>query len=325
MNLPRRRLLRLAACAIALPAISRFARAQAYPSRPVRIVVGFGPGGGQDVTARLMGQWLSQRLGQQFIVENRPGAAANMAAEAVVKSPADGYTLFLVGVNNAINATLYDKLNFDLIRDLAPVAGIMRVPNVMEVNPAFPAKTVSEFIAYAKANPGKINFGSGGSGTSIHLAGELFKAMAGVEMQHVPYRGGGQFLTGLLGGEVQVIFDNLPSSIGLIRAGKLRPLAVTMTTRSHVLPEIPTVADFVPGYEASAFFGIGAPRSTPREIIERLNGETNLALADPGMKARLADLGGVMLMGSPSDFGKLVADETEKWRKVIRAANIKAD
>jgi tripartite-type tricarboxylate transporter receptor subunit TctC len=325
MKLPRRKFLRLAAGAAALPAISRIARAQAYPSRPVRLVVGFGPGGGQDVTARLMGQWLSEHLGQQFVIENRPGAAANIAAEAVVKSPADGYTLFLVGVNNAINATLYDKLNFDLIRDIAPVAGIMRVPNVMEVNPSFPAKTVPEFIAYAKANPGKINFGSGGSGTSIHLAAELFKTMTGIEMQHVPYRGGGQFLTGLLGGQVQVIFDNLPSSIELIRAGKLRPLAVTMTMRSDALPEIPTVGDFVPGYEASAFFGIGAPKSTPREIIERLNRETNLALADPGMKARLADLGGVALAGSPSDFGKLVADETEKWAKVIRAANIKAE
>jgi tripartite-type tricarboxylate transporter receptor subunit TctC len=325
MNLPRRKFLRLAAGAAAVPAISRIAGAQAYPSRPVRLVVGFGPGGGQDVTARLMGQWLSERLGHQFVVENRPGAAGNIAAEAVVKSPADGYTLFLVGVNNAINATLYDKLNFDLIRDIAPVAGIMRVPNVMEVNPSFPAKSVPEFIAYAKANPGKINFGSGGSGTSIHLAAELFKTMTRVEMQHVPYRGGGQFLTGLLGGQVQVIFDNLPSSIELIRSGKLRPLAVTMTTHSDALPEIPTMRDFVPGYEASAFFGIGAPKSTPREIIERLNREINMALADPGMKARLADLGGVVLAGSPSDFGKLVADETEKWANVIRAANIKPE
>jgi len=325
MKPPRRKFLRLAAGAAALPAVWRIAGAQTYPSRPVRLVVGFGPGGGQDVTARLIGQWLSEHLGQQFVVENRPGAAGNIAAEAVVKSTADGYTLFLVGVNNAINATLYGKLNFDLIRDIVPVAGIMRVPNVMEVNPSFPAKTVPEFIAYAKANPGKINFGSGGSGTSIHLAAELFKAMTSVEMQHVPYRGGGQFLTGLLGGQVQVIFDNLPSSIELIRAGKLHPLAVTTTMRSDALPEIPTVGDFVPGYEASAFFGIGAPKNTPREITERLNRETNVALADPGMKARLADLGGVVLAGSPSDFGRLVADETEKWAKVIRAANIKAE
>jgi tripartite-type tricarboxylate transporter receptor subunit TctC len=313
MKLARREFLHLSATAAALPVLLRAARAQSYPARPVRIIVGFGPGGGQDVTARVIGQWLSERLGQQFIVENRPGAAGNIAAEVVVKSAPDGYTLYFIGPNNAINATLYEKLNFELIRDVAPVAGIMRVPNVMEVNPTFPAKTVPEFIAYAKANPGKINYASGGSGTSIHLAAELFKMMTGIEMVHVPYRGGGQYLTGLLGGQIQVIFDNLPS------------LGVTTTVRAESLPDIPTIDNFVPGYEASAFFGIGAPRNTPPEIIESLNRETNMALADPAMKVRLADMGGTVLAGSPADFGKLIADETAKWGKVVKLSGAKPD
>ena len=325
MELRRRQLLRLAAGAAALPVAARFAGAQAYPTRPVRLVVGFAAGGTQDVIARLMGQWLSERLGQQIVIENRPGAASNIAAEAVVKSPPDGYTLFMVGPNNAINATLYDKLNFDFIRDLAPVAGIIRVPNVMEVNPSVPAMSVPEFIAYAKANPGKINMASGGNGTSVHVSGELFKMMTGVNMQHVPYRGAGPALTDLLAGQVQVMFDNLPSSIGHIRAGKLRALAVTTATRSDALADIPTVSSFVPGYEASAFFGISAPRNTPPEIIGRLNSEINAILADAKAKARLAEMGGMLLAGSPVDFGRLVAEETEKWAKVVKFSGAKPD
>jgi tripartite-type tricarboxylate transporter receptor subunit TctC len=302
---------------------SRIAQAQAYPSRPVRIVVGFPPGGGADITARLIGQWLSERLGQPFIIDNRPGAGSNIATEAVVRAPADGYTLLLVGGWNAINATLYDKLSFNFIHGIAPVAGIMRVPSVMVVNPSVPAKTIPEFIAYAKANPGKINMASPGTGTGPHIAGELFKMMAGVDMVHMPYRGAGPALTDLLGGQVQVTFASMPSSVGYVRTGKLRALASTAATRSEALPDVPTVSEFVPGYEASGWFGIGAPKNTPTEIIDKLNNEINAALADPNMKARLADLGGTALALTPADFGKLITDDTEKWGKVIRAANIK--
>jgi tripartite-type tricarboxylate transporter receptor subunit TctC len=323
MKLPRRRFLHLAAGAAALPAVSRITWAQAYPTRPVRIVVGFPPGGGADITARLIGQWLSERLGQPFIIDNRPGAGSNIATEAVVRAPADGYTLLLVGGWNAINATLYDKLSFNFIHGIAPVAGIMRVPSVMVVNPSVPAKTIPEFIAYAKANPGKINMASPGTGTGPHIAGELFKMMAGVDMVHMPYRGAGPALTDLLGGQVQVTFASMPSSVGYVRTGKLRALASTAATRSEALPDVPTVSEFVPGYEASGWFGIGAPKNTPTEIVDKLNNEINAALADPNMKARLADLGGTALALSPADFGKLITDDTEKWGKVIRAANIK--
>jgi tripartite-type tricarboxylate transporter receptor subunit TctC len=325
MRLPRRRFLHLAAGAAALPAVSRIARAQAYPSRPVRIIVGFPPGGGVDIVARLIGQWLSERLGQQFIVDNRPGAGSNIAAEAVVRSQPDGYTLLLVFSANATNATLYDKLNFNFIRDIAPVGGIIRVPGVMVVNPSFSTRTVPEFIAYATANPGKVNMASGGNGTPPHVSGEQFKMMAGVNMVHVPYRGGAPALTDLLGGQVQVMFASMPSSIEYIRAGKLRALAVTTATRSEALPDIPTVANFVPGFEASEWTGLGVPKSTPAEIIGRLNKEINAALVDPKIREKLADLGGTVLAGSPADFGKLIAEETEKWGKVIRAANIRAD
>ena len=325
MRILRRQFLRLAAGAAALPAGSPMARAQDYPSRAVRIIVGFAPAGPNDITARLLGQWLSDRLGQPFIIDNRPGAGSNIAAEAVVKAPPDGYTLLMVSSPNAINATLYEKLNFNFIRDIAPVASIMRVPNVMEVNPSFPAKTVPEFIAYAKANSGKLNFASSGVGASNHMSGELFKVMTGINMAHVPYRSSGPALTDLLGGEVQVMFDAITSSIGYIRSEKLRALAVTTATRSEALPDIPTVGDFVPGYEVSNWFGFGAPTNTPDEIIDKLNREVNIALADLKLKARLSDLGGTVLAGSPTDFGKLIADETEKWGKVIRAANIKLE
>ena len=325
MKLPRRKFLHLATGAAALTALSRIASAQAYPARPVRIIVGFAPGGGADIIARLIGQWLSERLGQQFIIENRPGAGANIGTEAVVRAPADGYTLLVVGGWNAINATLYDKLSFNFIHDIAPVAGIMRVPSVMVVNPSVPAKTIPEFIAYAKANPGKITMASPGTGTGPHIAGELFKMMAGVDMVHVPYRGAGPALTDLLGGQVQVTFASMPSSVGYIRTGKLRALASTAATRSAALPDVPTVGEFVPGYEASGWFGIGAPKDTPAEIVGKLNNEINAALADPNMKARLVDLGGTVLALSPADFGKLIADDTEKWGKVIRAAGIKAE
>jgi tripartite-type tricarboxylate transporter receptor subunit TctC len=325
MQLPRRRFLHLAASAAGLPAVSRIARAQTYPTRPVHIIVGFAPGGGADITARLMGQWLSERLGQQFIIENRQGAGSNIGTEAVAKAGADGYTLLLVTTANAINATLYDKLNFDFARDIASVAGIMRVPNVMEVNPSLPVKTVPEFIAYAKASPGKLNYASGGSGTTAHVAGELFRHLAGVNMQHVPYRGIGPALTDLLGGQVQVMFDAMSGSIEHIRAGRLRALAVTTVTHSEMLPDLPTVGEFVPGFEVSQWYGVGVPKSAPAEIIGKLNKEINAGLADPRLKARLADLGGTVLVGSPADFGKLVVDETEKWGKVVPAANIKAD
>ena len=325
MKLPRRKFLHLAAGAAALPVVSRIARAQAYPSRPVRLVAGFAPGGGVDITARLIGQWLSERLGQQFVIENRPGAATNIATEAVVRAPADGYTLLMVGSFNTINATLYDKLNYNFVRDIAPVASIDREPLVMVVNPSVPAKTVPEFIAYANANPGKVNMASAGNGAPSHVSGELFKMMAGVNMVHVPYRGIALALSDLLGGQVQVSFASMPSSIQYIRTGQLRALAVVTATRSDALPDIPTIAEFVPGYEASIWYGVGAPKATPVEIVEKLNKEINASLANPKMKARLADLGGDVLALSPADFGKLIADETEKWDKVIRSANIKAE
>ncbi len=325
MKLPRRQFLHLAAGAVALPALSRIARAQTYPTQPVRIIVGFGPGGVSDILARLIGQWLSERLGRPFVVENRPGAGTNVATEAVARAPADGYTLLWLTSSNAINTTLYDKLNFDFSRDIAPVASIVLVPSVMEVNSQFPTKTVPEFIAYAKANPGKINMGAAGPGSSTHIFGELFKMMAGVDLVPVQYRSSGPALTDLMAGQVQVMFDPLGSSIEYIRAGRLRALAVTTATRSEALPDVPTVGDFVPGYEASLWQGIGAPKSTPPEIVDRLNKEINAALADPKIKARLADLGSTPLVSSPGDFAKLIADDTEKWGKVIRAANIKAE
>ena len=323
VKLPRRTFLHLTTGVAALPALPRIGAAQAYPSRPVRIIVGFTAGGNFDLTARLISQWLSQRLDQQFIVENRPGAGTNIATEAVVRAPADGYTLLLGGAVNAINATLYEKLNFDFMKDIAPIASLIRFPNVIDLNPSFPAKTIPEFIAYAKANPGKINMASSGKGTSQHLSGELFKMMTGVDLIHVPYRGAPQALTDLIGGQVQVSFDPLPPAIELIKSGKVRALAVTTATRSEALPDVPTVAEFVPGYEASGWNGVVAPKNTPVEIIQKLNNEINAALADPGIKAKLADLGGIAVAASPADFGKLIADETEKWGKVIRAANIK--
>ena len=325
MKLPRREFLHLAAGAAALPAVSRIAWAQAYPSRPVRLIVGFAPGGTTDITARLIGQWLSERLGQQFLIENRTGAATNIATEAVVRAPADGYTLLLVTASNAINATLYDKLGFNFIRDIAPVAGIIRYPLVMQVNPSFPAKTVPEFISHAKSNPGKVSYGSGGIGTSIHVASELFKMMAGIDMIHVPYRGGAPAMTDLMGGQIQVVFNPVPESMEHIKAGKLRPLAVTGATRSEALPDVPTVGDFVPGFEASALQGIGAPKDTPAEIVEKLNKEINAGLADPKLKARFADLGATVFVVSPADFGKFVADEAEKWAEVIKFAGAKAE
>jgi len=325
MHFSRRRFLQLAAGAAALPAPSRIARAQAYPTRPVRLIVGLAAGGGQDIVARLIGQWLSERLGRQFITENRPGASGNLALEAVAGAPPDGYTLALLGVNNAINASLYNKLGFEFLRDIAPVAGIMRVPLVMVVNPSFPATTVPQFIAYAKANPGKINMGSGGVGTSIHVCGELFKMMTGVDMLHVPYRGGALALKDLIGGQLQVMFDTMPESIELIRAGTLRPLAVTTVARAPVLPDVPRVGDFVPGYEASAWYGFGAPRDMAAEIVDTLNREINAGLADPKIRARLADLGGTVIAGSPADFKAFIADDAAKWAKVVKFAGIKAE
>jgi tripartite-type tricarboxylate transporter receptor subunit TctC len=298
------------------------ATAQTYPTRPVRFIIGYPPGGSADITARLLGQWLSERLGQPFVIESRPGASTNIATEAVVRAPPDGYTLLLVAPANAINATLYEKLNFNFIHDIAPVAGIIRFPNVMVVNPSVPAKTVPEFIAYAKANPGRLNMASSGNGSTIHVSGELFKMMTGVNMIHVPYRGGAPALTDMISGQVQVMFDNVPTSIEFIRAGKLRALAVTTATRSEVLPDLPTVADFVPGYEASAWYGVGVPKGTPDD---KLNKEINAILAEPKAKARLADLGASLLAGSPADFGKLVADETEKWGKVVKFSGAKPD
>jgi len=323
MKLPRRQFLQLAAGAAALPAASRVASAQAYPSRPVRIVVGFPAGLAPDIVARLTGEWLSQQLGQQFVIDNRPGAASNIGSEIVAKAAPDGYTLLLPASPSAFNATLYDNLNFNFIRDIAPVAGIARQPFVMAVNPSVPAKTIPEFIAYAKANPGKINMASAGNGSGPHVFGELFKVMTGVEMLHVPYRG--SYLPDLLGGQVQVVFAAIPAVIGYIRAGKLRALAVTSATRSDALPDVPTMGEFVRGYEASGWYGLCAPKSTSAEIIDKLNNEINVALADPKIKARLADIGAVPMPTSPAEFGKFIADETEKWATVIRAANIKPD
>jgi tripartite-type tricarboxylate transporter receptor subunit TctC len=325
MKLPRRNFLHLAAGAAALPAVSRVAQAQTYPTRPVRIVVGYAAGGPADIVARLIAQWLSERLGQPFLVENRTGAATNIATEAVVRAPADGYTLLFVNAANAINTTLYEKLSFNFIRDIAPVANVVRVPNVIAVHPSFPAKTVPELIAHAKANPGKISMATAGNGSTSHIFGELFKMMAGVNLVAVPYRGGGPALIDMLSGQVDVIFVPTAASIEYVRAGRLRPLAITSATRLEALPDLPPVADFVPGYEASSWAGVGAPKATPAEIVDKLNTEINAALADPKMKARLADLGGVVLPGSPADFGKFIADETEKWGKVIRAANIRPE
>jgi tripartite-type tricarboxylate transporter receptor subunit TctC len=313
--------LALAAAAAGVPQ----ARALDYPTRPVHVIVGYPAGGTTDILARLVGQYLSERLGQQFIIDNRSGAGNNIGTEAVVNAAPDGYTLLLVNPANAINATLYEKLPFNFVRDIVPVAGIIRVPNVMEVNPAVPAKTVAEFIAYTKANPGKVNMASSGNGTSIHVSGELFKMMTRVDMLHVPYRGSAPALTDLMGGQVQVLFDNMPSSIEYLKAGKLRPLAVTTAARSDALPGVPTVAETVPGYEASAWFGLGAPKGTPAEIVDKLNAAVNAGLADPKLKARLADLGGTMLVGPPGDFGKLVVEETEKWAKVVKFSGARPD
>ena len=325
MKLPRRRFLHFAAGAAALPAVSRIARAENYPSRPVHIVVGFAAGSTTDILARLMGQWLSQRLGQQFVIENRPGAGGNVGAEAVVKAAPDGYTLLMVPPAIAANATLYKNLNFNIIRDTAAVAGVVRVPNVAEVHPSVPVKTIPELIAYAKANPGKLSYASAGIGTPSHLAGQLFNTMTGVNLQHVPYRGDGPAMADLIAGQVPVAFATMIASVEHIRAGQLRPLAVTTLKRSDALPDIPSVSEFVPGYETSSWFGIAAPQGTPAEIIQTLNRETNAGLADPTIKARLTDMGCMLLSGSPADFGRLMADETEKWSKVIEAAHIQAE
>ena len=325
MKLPRRNFLHLAAGAAALSAVSRIAQAQTYPTRPVRVIVPFAPAGTTDIAARLMGQWLSERLGQPFVIENRPGASTTIGTEVVVRAPADGYTLLLATPSSAINATLFEKLSYNFLRDIVPIAGIFRVPNVMVVHPSVPAKTVPEFIAYAKANPGKINVESTGAGTSNHLAGELFKLMTGVDMVHIQYRGSGPALIDLLAGQVQVGFDTMPGLIEYIRAGRLRALAVCTATRSHALPDVPTVSEFVPGYESSGYFGFGAPARTPAGIIDKLNKEINAGLVNPKVKTQLVDLGGIILGGSSADFKTLITDETEKWAKVIRAANIKPE
>ena len=325
MKLPRRTLMKAAAATLTAAAFPRRASAQEYPSRPVRIIAGFAAGGGVDITARLIGQWLNERLGQSFVTENRPGAGGNIGTEAVVNAAADGYTLLLSTVPNAVNASLYEKLTFNFIRDTAPVAGIIRVPMVILLNPSVPAKTVPEFIAYAKANPGKINMASAGNGSAPHMAGELFKMMAGVNLVHIPYRGQGPALTDLLGGDVQVLFATAPGTTDYIRTGKLRALAVTSAVRAEVLPELPTVADFVPGYEASQWYGLSAPKNTSAEIVGKLNKEINAAIADPRMRERLAAIGGEPLPGSPAEFGRLIAEETEKWAKVVRAAGIKPE
>jgi tripartite-type tricarboxylate transporter receptor subunit TctC len=324
MKLPRRNFLHLAACAAALPLALDIARAQAYPSRPVRWLVGFTPAGGNDIVARLMGQWLTERLGQPFVIENRPGAGTNIAAEAVIHAPPDGYTLFLTNFSSAVNASLYEKLNFNFMRDMAPVAGISRAPLIMSVHPSVPAKTVAEFIAHAKANPGKINMGSAGIGSAGHLAGELLQMMAGIKLTHVPYRGNAPALTDLIAGQLDVVFPSSASSLEYVRTGKVRGLAVTGATRLDALSDLPTVADFVPGYEASSLYGVGAPRNTPADIVDKLNWEVNAGLADPKLRARLADIGNTPFAGSSTDFGKLIADETEKWGKVVQFAGIKA-
>jgi tripartite-type tricarboxylate transporter receptor subunit TctC len=325
MKLHRRKFLALAGAVAAAPALPRRASAEDYPARPVRIVAGFAAGGGVDITARLIGQWLAERLGQQFVTENRPGAGGNIGTEAVVNAAPDGYTLLLATVPNAVNASLYEKLKFNFIRDIAPIAGIIRVPMVILLNPSVPVGTVPEFITYAKANPGKINMASAGNGSAPHMAGELFKMMAGVNLVHIPYRGEGPALTDLLGGDVQVLFATAPGTTDYIRTGKLRALAVTSAARAEVLPELPTVADFVPGYEASQWYGLAAPKNTPAEIVSRLNKEINAAIADPTMKARLAAIGGEPLPGSSAEFGKLIAEETDKWAKVVQAAGIKPE
>jgi tripartite-type tricarboxylate transporter receptor subunit TctC len=325
MRLPRRQFLHLAAGAATMPSVTRLAWAQTYPGRPVHVIAGFAAGGGVDITARLIGQWLSDRLGQTFVTENRPGAGGNIGTETVANAAPDGYTLLLATVPNAVNATLYEKLNFNFIRDIAPVGGIIRVPQVILVHPSVPAKTVPEFIAYAKANPGKVNMASAGNGSAPHMAGELFNVMAGVNLVHVPYRGQGPALTDLLGGQVQVLFATTPGTTEYVKTGKLRGLAVTTAARAEVLPDLPAVGDFVPGYEASQWYGLAAPRNTPAAIVERLNSEINAALADPKMKARFADIGGEPLAGAPAAFGSLIAAETEKWGKVVRAAGLKPE
>jgi tripartite-type tricarboxylate transporter receptor subunit TctC len=324
MKLPRRRVL-LAAAAGAVSVIARPAWSQSYPVRALRVLVGFPAGSSQDIVARIIAQWLSERLGQGVVIDNRPGAGGNIAAETAVNASPDGYTLLMTGANNAVNATLYDNLKFDFLRDIAPVAMIMSVPLVMDVNLSVPARTVPEFIAYAKANPGKINMASAGSGTAVHIAGELFKMLAHVDMLHVPYRGTPLAMADLFGGRVQIIFDNMPGSIGYIRAGKLKALAVTTETRSELLPDIPPLSDFVPGYAASAWYGVGVPRNTPKEIVDRLNREINAALADPAIQARLIDLGGTLRGGTPEDLGAFMAAETEKWGKVVKFAGLKPD
>jgi len=324
MKLRRREFLHLAA-GVGVLQVPQVVYAQGYPTRPVRLVVGFAPGGGNDITARLIGQWLSEHLGQPFVIENRPGAGTNIATEAVVHATPDGYTILFTSPTAAINATLYEKLNFNFIRDMTPIAGIMRIPDVMVVNPSVPAKTVPEFIAYAKANPGKVNAASPGVGTSVHLSAELFKIMTGAPMVHVAYKGSAPSLTDLIGGQVQVSFATMPASIGFIRSGKLRALGVTTAMRSPQLPDVPTVGEFVPGYEVSSWYGLCARAGTPAEVVDTINKQVNAALADPKMKARLAELGGIPIAGSPGDFGKLIAAETEKWAKVIRTANIKPE
>jgi tripartite-type tricarboxylate transporter receptor subunit TctC len=325
VKLPRRKFLHLTVGAVALPVMSRIARAQVYPSRPVRVIVGFAPGGGYDIVARLIGQWLTERLGQPFVIENRPGAGTNIATEAVVRAPPDGYTLLLIGSTNAINATFYAKLNFNFIRDIAPVASITRQPQVILAHPSFPAKTIPEFIDYAKANPGKVNMSSPGVGSPSHLAGELFKMRAGVNLVHVPFAGNGPALTNLLGGQVEVSFASLPSSLEFIRTGKLRGLGVTSVTRWEALPDVPSAGEFVPGYEVTSWYGVGAPKGTPAEAVDKINKEIGAGLADPKFKLRVADFGGTPFVLSPTDFGKFIAEETEKWGKVIRAANVKVE
>jgi tripartite-type tricarboxylate transporter receptor subunit TctC len=325
MKLPRRKFLHLVVGAAALSAFSPIANAQTYPARPVRIIAAFAAGGGVDITARLIGQWLSDRLGQSFITENRPGAGGNIGTEAVVNAPPDGHTLLLATIPNAVNGALYEKLNFNFIRDIAPVAGIIRVPMAILAHPSLPAATVPELIAYAKANPGKINMASAGTGSAPHLAGELFNAMAGIKLAHVPYRGQGPALGDLLGGQVQVMFATTPGTTDYVRTGRLKGLAVTTASRAEVLPELPTIGEFLPGYEASQWYGVGAPKNTPAEIVDKLNKEINTALADPKMKARFAEIGGEVLPGSPADFGKFIAEETEKWEKVVKFAGLKPD
>jgi tripartite-type tricarboxylate transporter receptor subunit TctC len=325
MKLQRRQFLQFAAGAAVLPAVSSLAQAQTYPSRPIRLIIGYPPGGSADITARLTGQFLTERLGQPVVIESRPGAATNLATEAVVRAAPDGYTLLLVAPANAINATLYDKLNFNFLQDIVPVAGIIRFSNVVVVNPSLPIKSIPELIAYAKANPGKLNMASSGAGSTIHMSGELFKMLTGINMVHVPYRGGAPALTDLMGGQVQVMFDNIPTSAGHIKAGKLRGLAVTSAEPSELLPDLPTVAQFLPGYEASAWYGLGAPKGTPKEIVDTINKAMNAVLADPKAQARFKELGATLLPGSPADFGRLMVDETEKWGKVVKFAGIKGE